>query len=204
MEIICSDIAKKFRKEILFSSFNYTFKEKEKYAILGFNSAGKSTLLKVVAGLIEPTKGKVKFVNNKQEVEPTDQHTYFSFASPELQLFKDLMVKDILDFHFQFKQCKLSENEFLEECGLRPFLNKQYSELSSGLKNKLKLSLALFSDTPILLLDEPCTNFDDANTQWYLHCINKYCGDQMIIVASNQEVEYSFCEKKIQLIDYKK
>lgn len=161
-------------------------------------------MLKVIAGLVEPTKGSVEFQDNNEGLSFTQQNAYYSFSSPELELFKDLLVSDILDFHFQFKKCKLQRPEFLEVCDLQAFLSKQYSELSSGLKNKLKLSLALFSDTPILFLDEPCTNFDEVNTMWYQDCIEKYCSDQMIIVASNQEQEYSFCEKKIQLIDYKK
>lgn len=204
MIIECKDIAKKYRKELLFSQFNYTFQDNNKYAILGFNSAGKSTLLKVIAGLVEPSKGEVSFDLAGNEIAETDKHEYFSFSSPELQLFKDLLVQDIVDFHFKFKQAKVELNEFWKITELKAFRNKQYSELSSGLKNKLKLSLALFSKTDVLLLDEPCTNFDEKNTTWYQECIAKYCEDQMIIVASNQAEEYAFCEKKINLIDYKK
>lgn len=165
--------------------------------LLGANSSGKSTLLKIIGGAIAPTKGEVRFS------ESTASNELFSFCSPEMHLLDDFTVRELFELHFQFKKEKISVTEQWNRSGLHPFLNKKFAELSSGLKNKVKLSLALYTDTPALLLDEPCTNFDIENSTWYANTVNELCQDQLIIVASNQEIEYTFCTEQINLQQYK-
>lgn len=195
--ITCEDIAKRYLKEVLFKDFSYTFEQNSKYAVLGPNSSGKSTLLKIISRVLAPTKGDVRFT------PVTSIEQAISFCSPELQLFDDFSVRELFELHYQFKKQKIEIKQQWESANLLHFLDKKYSELSSGLKNKVKLSLALFTDSPALLLDEPCTNFDDDNTAWYHAVINEYCQDQLIIVASNQEIEYKFCSEHVNLNDYK-
>lgn len=197
LSITCTDIAKRYIKEILFKDFNYTFTANNKYVLLGANSSGKSTLLKIIGGAIAPTKGEVTFS------ETTPSNELFSFCSPEMHLLDDFTVRELFELHFQFKKEKLSLDDQWSRSGLHPFLNKKFIELSSGLKNKVKLSLALYTDTPALLLDEPCTNFDTENATWYTNTINELCQEQLIIVASNQEIEYTFCTEQIHLQQYK-
>ena len=120
-----------------------------------------------------------------------------------MHLLDDFSVQELFEFHFQFKTKKIPMEQQWNEADLLPFLNKQFIELSSGLKNKVKLALALYTESPALLLDEPCTNFDDTNAIWYNKTIDKYCQDQLIIVASNQEIEYQFCTETIHLHHYK-
>lgn len=197
LSIVCKDIAKRYIKEILFKDFSFTFEGYNKYVLLGANSSGKSTLLKIIGGAITPTKGQVKYSS------PTPAYQLFSFCSPEMHLLDDFTVRELFELHFQFKTEKISLEEQWTRSGLHPFLNKKYTELSSGLKNKVKLSLALYTDTPALLLDEPCTNFDAVNAEWYTKTITELCQDQLIIVASNQEIEYTFCTEQIHLQQYK-
>jgi ABC-type multidrug transport system ATPase subunit len=116
---------------------------------------------------------------------------------------EDFTVQETFNLHFKLKQPKISLENQWEIADLKPFLNKKYSELSSGLKNKVKLSLAIFTDTPALLLDEPCTNFDDKNIDWYNKMLEKFGQDQLIIIASNQESEYKICKEHLYLNHYK-
>ncbi|MBD0332879.1 MAG: ABC transporter ATP-binding protein, partial [Chitinophagaceae bacterium] len=60
-----------------------------------------------------------------------------------------------------------------------------------------------FSNTPALLLDEPCTNLDDAGIELYYSLINNYSQNRLVIVSSNDEVEYKFCKEKVAIADYK-
>lgn len=197
LRISCSDIAKKYVKEVLFKDFNYTFEQNGKYAILGSNSSGKSTLLKIIGKAISPNMGEIVY-SLSQGTE-----SLVSFCSPEMHLLDDFTVREMFELHFNFKKAKLTKEEQWEISGLKSFLDKKYIELSSGLKNKVKLTLALFSDTPALLLDEPCTNFDEVNSKWYNEIIDNYCSSQLIIVASNQEIEYHFCKNHINLRQFK-
>ncbi len=195
--ISCTNIGKRFNNEVLFRDFNYTFEAGKQYVLLGPNSSGKSTLLKIISGVLAPTKGEVIFSPNL----PPEQ--LFSFSSPEMYLLDDFTVEELFQLHFQFKKPIIPIKEQWELSDLKTFLHKKYSNLSSGLKNKVKLSLALFTDTPALLLDEPCTNFDDANSAWYNAIVMKHWLHKLVIVASNQEIEYLFCKEKILLQDFK-
>ena len=62
------------------------------------------------------------------------------------------------------------------------------------MKQRIKLAQAIFSDTPVLLLDEPCTNLDSTGFELYHRLIKEYCSDKIVIVSSNDVNEYSFCE----------
>ncbi len=71
------------------------------------------------------------------------------------------------------------------------------------MKQRVKLAQALFSDVPLLLLDEPCTNLDSTGYQLYHELINTYCQNKTIIVSSNDEQEIDFCTERIQITNYK-
>jgi ABC-type multidrug transport system ATPase subunit len=83
-------------------------------------------------------------------------------------------------------------------------VNKQIRNYSSGMRQRVKLAQSIFSDVPVVLLDEPCTNLDAAGIQLYHQLINEYCKNRMVIVSSNDEVEYRFCNEKLNINDYKK
>jgi ABC-type multidrug transport system ATPase subunit len=71
------------------------------------------------------------------------------------------------------------------------------------MKQRVKLAQAIFSDTPFLLLDEPCTNLDTTGIELYHQLINQYCNNRLVIVSSNDEVEYRFCHERINISDTK-
>jgi ABC-type multidrug transport system ATPase subunit len=203
VEIQCRDISKHFKRERLFKKFDYTFQSPGKYAILGPNSSGKSTLMKILAGNLDANGGKVEWSIEERNIERELLFQYVSFTAPYVDLPEDFSVMEILRFHFSLKTAKCSEEEFMEIAGLGAFRDKSYRDLSSGLKNKLKLSLAVLSEAEVYFLDEPCTNFDEANVIWYQNLVQEYCDRQMLIIASNDPREYDFCEREIRLMDYK-
>jgi len=196
-KIDCIGISKHFNRDILFREFTFNFKNNNKYAILGENSSGKSTLLKIIGGVLSPTKGEINYSENIVE------SNQISFTSPEMDLLHDYSVQELFDFHFQFKKHKITINEQLTASKLSEFKDKKYYTLSSGLMNKVNLSSAIFSDSPVLLLDEPCTNFDHENIKWYANMSKEYCDNQLIIVSSNNANEYNFCNEHINIQNFK-
>ena len=72
------------------------------------------------------------------------------------------------------------------------------------MKQRIKLAQAIFSDTPVVLLDEPCTNLDQEGIILYRQLIADYCSRRLIIISSNDTQEYDFCEKMIDIQAYKK
>ena len=80
---------------------------------------------------------------------------------------------------------------------------KQIRYFSSGMKQRVKLAQAIFSNVPAVLLDEPLTNLDDEGILLYHSLIKNYCNDRLVSISSNDKNEYSFCEERIDMLNYK-
>ena len=107
-------------------------------------------------------------------------------------------------FHASFKKMKTtSVNDFFEISQLGMHKNKYIKNFSSGMKQRLKLSLAFMTDSSVLLLDEPTSNFDKKAIDWYLQLIEKYTQNRTLIIGSNQTYEYDFCQESINILNYK-
>ena len=111
----------------------------------------------------------------------------------------------MLEFHAGFKPLNPSftHEAILSTVGLESAMNKQIRYFSSGMKQRLKLALAFFSDTPVLLLDEPTTNLDADGIALYRSLIHDHTKARLVIVSSNVKQEYDFCEEVISISDYK-
>jgi ABC-type multidrug transport system ATPase subunit len=205
MKISLEHISKKFQHYWIFKEINYSFSQNGRYALLGANGSGKSTLLRIIAGMQSPSRGKLVYKNGEKEIEPGSIFPFISFAAPGMEIVEELTLKEFLDFHFNFKKIipGLSINKIIETIGLQAVAEKQIGDYSSGMKQRVKLAQAIFSDTPVLLLDEPCTNLDQAGVDQYTSWINDYAANRLVIVASNDEREHYFCDEKIELGKYK-
>ena len=117
-----------------------------------------------------------------------------------------MTLKEFFHFHHNFKPflSSLNINFIISRIDLEPASNKQIRYFSSGMKQRVKLAQAIFSDTPFLLLDEPCTNLDTNGIQLYHQLIDEFGKNRLVIVSSNDEIEYKFCRERINILDYKK
>ena len=89
--------------------------------------------------------------------------------------------------------------DFLEHTGLGKARKKNIRDFSSGMKQKLKLGLALFSHVDFFFLDEPTSNLDSSNTDWFLELLKEKKEKKMILMASNIAEEYQICQQFIEL-----
>ena len=212
MNIRVKNAGKRFNRDWIFRNFNYIFDFKNSYAITGPNGSGKSTLLQVIAGNIQASEGTIdysrdglSFPESESKKISEDFYSYLSIAAPYLETVEEMTAVEFLHFHTSFKPFITSVNihQALEIVGLKNAADKQIRFYSSGMKQRIKLAQAIFSDTPVLLLDEPCTNLDASGYELYRYLINEYCNNKLIIVSSNDINEYSFCNQQISITDYK-
>ncbi len=77
--------------------------------------------------------------------------------------------------------------------------DKQIRYYSSGMKQRIKLAQAFFTETPVVLLDEPCTNLDTDGISLYQKLVKDYSLNRTVIVSSNDITEYEFCEKHLDM-----
>lgn len=207
MQIQVTAASKRFNQEWIFSNLDFSFTTGQHYALIGNNGSGKSTLLQIIAGYIGLTKGTIHWTNNSgEDIDSTNIFQYISIAAPYLELVEEFTAFEQIAFHQQFKPLEtgLSPIELLEKIGLSNAANKQIRNFSSGMKQRLKLALAIFDQAPILLLDEPCSNLDQEGIQTYHQLMQAYAMHKLIIVASNDPQEYKFCSQQVSLSDFKK
>ncbi|MBL0356063.1 MAG: ABC transporter ATP-binding protein [Chitinophagaceae bacterium] len=203
MQITLTNTGKRFNREWIFRGVNYEFKAPKKYAITGSNGSGKSTLLQVISGSLTFNEGTVLLKNGQQETDNQDIYQYISIAAPYLELIEEMTANEMLDFHTQFKPLTISKSEALQIVNLTKAADRQIRYFSSGMKQRLKLAQAFFSNTPILLLDEPTTNLDAEGTALYHQLINNHTASKLVIISSNDKQEYEFCDEVIAIGDYK-
>jgi ABC-type multidrug transport system ATPase subunit len=206
MNILLDNTGKKFNTEWIFRNLSHTFEQGRSYAILGKNGSGKSTLLQVIAGNLHATSGTIKYVDEKREISQTRIFQFLSIVAPYQELIEEFTFSEMLKFHFSFKQLMpgYSLLNLSEMLGYKNIDHKPLKLFSSGMKQRVKIILAMLSNTPVLLLDEPANNLDQPGFEWYLDLVNKFSRDRIVIVCSNlQQQETSFCSEKLFMEDYK-
>ncbi len=206
MKIVLSDAGKRFNRDWIFRHFTYSFEKGNAYAITGPNGSGKSTLLQVLSGSMHFNEGKCEWAIGNKQLVNEEVYNHVSICAPYLEVVEEMTLKEFLDFHHGFKPFLpgITVNSIISTLGLAKAADKQIRYYSSGMKQRVKLAQCIFSDTPIVLLDEPCTNLDADGIQQYHHLINDHCKGRLVIVSSNDEVEYQFCKEIINIYDYKK
>jgi ABC-type multidrug transport system ATPase subunit len=206
MKISLTDAGKRFNRDWIFRHLTYEFSAGESYAIVGPNGSGKSTLLQVLSGAMQLNEGSGEWKMESGKLENETIYNYISICAPYLEVVEEMSLIEFLNFHSGFKPflSSVSSEKIISILGLENAVNKQIRNYSSGMKQRVKLAQAIFSDVPVILLDEPCTNLDAAGIQLYHDLITAYCKNRMVVVSSNDEVEYNFCKEKLNIYDYKK
>lgn len=204
MNIHLENVGKKFSREWLFRELNAVFEHGKRYAITGPNGSGKSTLIQLLAGNQLCSEGTISYSSENHSIPVEEVFQDLSITAPYLELIEEFTLEEAIDFHFQFKALRTGfSKKDLIEIGLFSMSRKKYiRNFSSGMKQRLKLLLAFYSDTSLLLLDEPTTNLDDQGIKWYHDHIN-LLNDTLILVASNQPYEYTFCDLTYSLDNFK-
>ena len=205
MTIRLSNAGKRYNREWIFRGADWEFQSGVSYAVTGPNGSGKSTFLQTIGGMLMPSEGKVTFSIGDKVVEPEKDFQYISFCAPYLEVIEEMTLVELLEFHQHFKPLikGFSIKEVIAAIDLEGAAHKQIRYYSSGMKQRVRLGQAIFSDTPAVLLDEPCSNLDAKGIDLYLHLVATYCPGRLLVVCSNDEVEYSFCRERLSITTWK-
>ena len=205
MTISLSDAGKRYNRDWIFRHLTYNFEVGKSYAITGPNGSGKSTLLQAIGGALHLNEGNIQYSIFNKQCSSEEMYKYVSICAPYLEVVEEMNVKEFLEFHSQFKSliASVTIDEIISIVGLEKAVNKQIRYYSSGMKQRVKLAQCIFSDVPVLLLDEPCTNLDASGIELYNQLISEYCKKRMVIVSSNDHHEYEFCTEKLNILNWK-
>ena len=204
MEVTLHQLGKKYIRSWIFRGLDYHINSGDCLAITGPNGSGKSTLLKILSGGVVPTEGEIKYIVQHEKIDQDNLHSYTSFAAPYSELVEEFYIDELVRFYNRFKsfQKGIGIAEWNEAMQFQFPKDRPFKYFSSGMKQRVKLGLAVLSETPLLLLDEPTSNLDDQGKEWYLELMKTFLNGRTCIIASNEPREYEFCSSILKISNY--
>lgn len=204
LTITAQNLGKRFKREWIFRALNYTF-EAGVYAVTGPNGSGKSTLLQTLWGQLLPSVGKISYALDSKDIDIQLAFHHVAIATPYMDLIDEFTLEEQLKFHFALKQPRNNQaiESLIDKMELARARNKFIGNFSSGMKQRVKLALAFYTQAEVLFLDEPGTNLDRQAFQWYQRNLTELPNDCVVFIASNQPEEYPVEAKKINIMDFK-
>jgi ABC-type multidrug transport system ATPase subunit len=192
LRITAEGVSKRFNREWILKKFSYDFSSGTRYAVTGPNGSGKSTLLSIISGQMPVSEGVVRYSSHAGEIPVEEIYKHMAIAAPYMDLIEELTLEEHLHFHFKLKPPRtgLSVSEALSLMYLENAKNKLLRNFSSGMKQRVRLALAFYSLCDIVILDEPATNLDNQAYNWYKSELKKLPEDCLVIIASNNPLEY--------------
>lgn len=203
MNIQLDGVGKRFERNWIFRNISFEINKGSRRVVLGANGSGKSTLLKIIANNVSPSEGRVSYTGNNGEIHPDNVFQHVTIAAPYLEMPEEYSLGELIAFHKAFKPIEknLSDKDISDLLELSHTKDKMYKHFSSGMKQRVKLGLAILSATPLLLLDEPTTALDAKAIQWYRQMIDNYTtGKTIVVFSNNKEEEFSFCTERFQIV----
>lgn len=204
MRVDLINITKSFGPLVVFRKLDFSFEQGKHYAILGSNGSGKSTLLKLVSGMTNPTVGEVHYNGQKPDASDFSFTQNIAFSAPYAQLLERFTVKECVDFYLKHKSAEYTAAGIVHTANLEAFANTQIRHLSSGMRQRLKLTLALLSNASLVLLDEPTSNLDEKNIGWYRNLLLQHTTGKTVIIGTNHPgIEFPLQGQSVRIEDFK-
>ncbi|MFP5107823.1 ABC-F family ATP-binding cassette domain-containing protein [Neobacillus sp. C211] len=204
------NVSKTYGEKQLFNNISFTIKEKERVGLIGINGTGKSSLLKIIAGLDTPDEGKIitskdysiTFLDQQPELDgdKTVLEQVFHGDAPILKLMR-AYEKTLLELNLSPNDTKVQEDLFelqkqmdalnawdastnaksiLMKLGIEEF-TKRISELSGGQKKRVALAQVLIAEPDLLILDEPTNHLDFDSVKWLEDYLSRYNGSILLV-----------------------
>lgn len=165
--------------------------------IAGPNGSGKSTLMRCLAGLTLPTEGNITWHIEGDDYTHKTVAAKLGYAAPYVQLYEELTTRENLDFirDLRYSEQCVSIEDLMTQFELEGFIDSLFGEISSGQQQRVKLAAASVHQPPVICLDEPGTNLDEAGQSIIRHMIGECVNaGGLVLLATNQSRELDLCD----------
>jgi len=194
------DISKSFGSRDVFSGISIAI-DSGCLVVMGPNGSGKSTLLRIIAGLLAPTSGEVVFKRDGHRVAAELQRDIVGLVAPDLALYDELSATENLRFFARVRGLRKTDDELrmaLGRLGLEGREDDRLGAYSSGMRQRVKYAFSLVHDPPVLLLDEPSANLDEAGIAAMDSIINERRRG-IVVLATSDASELRYGDRVLQL-----
>ncbi len=191
--LVVDSLGKRYGRRWIFRQISFSVSIGDRLAILGHNGSGKSTLLKSLAGLIPPTEGTIKLDG--------DSRISLGYAALEMALYPQLSVAEHLQLSADLRGVPARTDELLKRVNLEYAADYLASALSTGMKARLKLAMAIQPEPKVLLLDEPGASLDEAGRTLVQEIAEEQASRGALIVATNEPQERRLATHELVLAE---
>ena len=156
-------------------------------AILGSNGSGKSSLLRMLCGFDASSEGHLSWQSGDHPIQRLELPGILAYCAPDQSLIPDLTVEEHIVAHGRYRRMMPEADPagILELAMLERHQNSRVRDLSSGMRQRLALSLAFTTDASAIFLDEPVSHLDRDGRVWYGRLMEEWRMGRTLLVASN-------------------
>ncbi|MDX1643104.1 MAG: nitrous oxide reductase family maturation protein NosD [Thermoanaerobaculia bacterium] len=194
-------ISKRFGRQTALDAVSFRVAAGESVALWGPNGAGKTTAIRALLGVIE-VDGRVAIDGVDPATDGREARRRIGFIPQEIPLQGNLTTEETLEFYSRLRRCRPDRaDELLSQLELEAHAGKKVRHLSGGLRQRLALAIALLADPPILLLDEPSANLDDASRRAFLQVLAGLKGSKTIVFSTHRRSEVLGLADRVLMLD---
>ncbi|MGN0026000.1 MAG: ATP-binding cassette domain-containing protein [Clostridium sp.] len=188
MDIVIENLKKRYNDKVVLNNFNYTFKDKTISFIMGASGVGKTTLIKILMGLVQADDGKVIGINNKKISVVFQEDSLCENLSVLLNI--KLVCENISNLEIQ---------NSLDLLDLKDCMHKRVRELSGGMKRRIAIIRALLYDFDLLIMDEPFKGLDKETKIKVMDFVISKLENKSAIIITHDMDEIMYFKKFRQL-----
>jgi ABC-type multidrug transport system ATPase subunit len=185
-------LSKRFGGRVVFQGIGFSLANGDALVVTGRNGSGKTTLLKVLAGLLAPSQGRVVMPEG-------DRRVLIGLSALDMALYANLTVGEHFDLAAKLRGCESNAEGLCEELGIADRIDQLARELSTGMRSRLKLGLAIQASPPILLLDEPGSSLDAEGREVVARVVERQRNRGVLVLATNDPSERRFGSHELAL-----
>ncbi|MFT4311606.1 MAG: ABC transporter ATP-binding protein [Candidatus Woesearchaeota archaeon] len=192
MSLQVQGVSKQYQRKYAVDDVSFSVKAGSIVALLGSNGAGKSTTIKMICGLIKPTKGSLTIFDTTYQTNGKYIRQNLGYIPEESALYEDVGMLDYLDFFssvYAITKARIKLKQLCKELDL-PYKNAQLGTFSKGMKRKVLLIRAVLHDPQLLVLDEPASGLDPQSALVILDWLKKQKEKGTCIVFSSHNLSH--------------
>ncbi len=198
--VTAQSISKSFGPARILEGISFSLGTGESIAVTGPNGSGKSTLCEILAGIRRPTGGSIEYTLNRQPLCGDGLLHVIGIASPRINPYEALTGMENVEFAARARGIDMSSTlPLFETFGLHRHRGKALRHYSSGMRQRLKLILAVLHHPALLILDEPGSNLDAEGRRQFAAYIDSLRTRTAIIIATNDMEEARLCRGAVSL-----
>ena len=199
--LVAENLVKKYGSRVVLDRFSLEVEQGTIFALVGPDGAGKTTMIRILCGLLDPNSGTVTIDGRDIAKEHERIKPLLGYMPQQFSLYPDLSIEENLTFYAGLygitgQEYRRKRDQLYEFSNLKPFAGRRAGALSGGMKQKLALSCALIHDPRLLILDEPTTGVDPLSRRQFWEILRQLKTEGVTILVSTPYMdEVARCDR---------